>query len=69
MKLKRNQCIIGCFTAKELNAPEKAAWFQTTPPYGEYPAGNMTDDDFASLVQEKLAAMRQKKQEQDELEL
>lgn len=44
MKLKRNQCIIGCFTAKELNAPEKAAWFQTPPPYGEYPAGNMTDE-------------------------
>ena len=44
MKLKRNQCIIGCFTAKELNASEKAAWFQTTPPYGEYPAGNMTDE-------------------------
>ena len=34
-----------------------------------FDAGNMTDADFASLVQEKLAAMRQKKQEQDELEL
>lgn len=39
MKLKPNQCIFGCFTDNELNPVKKAAWFQTTPAYGEYDGG------------------------------
>ena len=34
-----------------------------------FDAGIMTDNDFAALVQEKLAAMRRQKQEQDGMEL
>ena len=50
---------------KSVPKPKPAAPATRRP----FDAGNMTDNDFAALVQEKLAAMRRQKQEQDGMEL
>lgn len=51
MKLKPNQCIFGCFTDNELNMVEKAAWFQTTPAYGEYDGGGSIVDENDEVIE------------------
>ena len=51
MNLKPNQCIFGCFTDNELNMVEKAAWFQTTPAYGEYDGGGSIVDENDEVIE------------------
>lgn len=44
MKLKPLQCIFAACSDAEKDVATQACWFQTTPPYGEYPADDTVLD-------------------------
>lgn len=45
MKLRPLHCIFASCSDAADDAPAKARWFQTTPPYGEYPGGESVRDE------------------------
>lgn len=45
MKLKPLHCIFASCSDAMNDTPTKARWFQTTPPYGEYPGGDSIRDE------------------------
>lgn len=51
MKLKPLHCVFAACSASEINLAEKATWFQTTPPYGEYPGGESIRDEKGKPIE------------------